>query len=291
MRLILALGFSALLWLAWSQPAGEVRIRFAGTGHPDIVASKPRMQAGIVVDIAGERWLLDAGAGVLARLYDYKVPPETLSHIFLSHLHYDHCLDLGAILLLWQTSGPVPLTTENRRPLHLFGPDGADQMLADLYDKAYGIDGRGRRLLKTPLLQRKRIRDAGVYAGRNYKASFHEVKHANMDCWAIKLETPRGVLVYSGDIGSPLVTKAEDNQEFIDWAKGADMLILDTLHLAPEELARMTAGVKPKTLVLSHLSERVIPLFKYYDLKKTVSLCEKGAAKVVVAEEGMELKL
>jgi ribonuclease BN (tRNA processing enzyme) len=244
--------------------------------------------------VGGERWLLDAGAGVLARLYDNKVPPETLRHIFLSHLHYDHCLDLDAILLLWQTSGPPPVGQQppQRSPLTLWGPDGADKFVNDLYDVAYGVDGRGRRLLKHPLLRRKKSRDAGTYEGKGYKASFHEVKHENrMDCWAVKLETGKGTIVYSGDLGSPIYTKADDNKEFTEWAKGADMLVIDTLHLAPEELGKVTAAVHPKTLVLSHLSERYIPVFKHYDLKKTVDLCQKGAGKVVIAQEGMELKM
>lgn len=292
-RWLFALPFVALLAAARSQPQDRVVVRFIGTGHPDIVAARPRMQSGIVVDIAGERWLLDAGAGVLARLYDYKLPPETLRHIFLSHLHYDHCLDLDAILLLWQTSGPMPFVPrkQQRQPLRLWGPDGTEKMLTDLYDGAYGLDGRGRRLLKTPLLERSNLRQAGAYTGNNYKASFREVKHANMDCWAVKLETPKGVIVYSGDLGSPQYTKAEEHMDFAKWAKDADMLILDALHLASEELGKITATATPKTLVLSHLAERAIPVFKHYDLKKTIELCAKGAKKVVVAEEGMELKL
>lgn len=299
-RLVIAAVFLSLLAVALQQPDTNVRVRFAGTGHPDIVPDKPRMQAGIVVDIGPERWLLDAGAGVFARLYDNKIPIESLNHIFLSHLHYDHCLDLDAILLLWQTSGPPPAGPGNpppvRNPLHLWGPDGAEKFVNDLYDVAYGLDGRGRRLLKNPLFKRTRSRDAGVVQAKNYKTSFHEVKHGNagpdgMDCWGVKFETAKGSIVYSGDIGSPRFTKAEEHKEFAEWAKGADMLIIDTLHLAPEELAGVVGMIKPKTLVLSHLSERFLPVFKHYDLNKTVEMCKRVAGKVIVAQEGMEVKL
>ena len=39
-------------------------------------------------------------------------------------------------------------------------------------------------------------------------------KHENrMDYWGIKLETPTGTIIYSGDLGSPLFTKAEEHKD------------------------------------------------------------------------------
>lgn len=277
---------------AWLAPGPTVRIFFAGTGHPDIYDAKPRMQSGIVVDVGGDRWLFDAGAGILARLFDHRRPPVSLTHIFISHLHYDHCVDLDAILLAWRTGGPAPQPGAPPAPraLTVFGPDGLEKMLADLFDAAYGVDGRGRALLKSPALKRLRNRDAGVFQGKGYKISFREVKHANMDCWAVKVETAQGALVFSGDLGGPNYLKSEDNADFSEWARGARMLIIDTLHLPPEELAKIAAAARPETLVLSHLAERALPVFKHYDLKKTIELCSKNVKRVVVAEEGMQLE-
>jgi ribonuclease BN (tRNA processing enzyme) len=292
LHLALTLVFLAALAGAWFAPGPAVRILFAGTGHPDVYDAKPRMQSGIVVDVGGDRWLFDAGGGTFARLFDHRRPPVTISHIFLSHLHYDHCLDLDAILLAWRTGGPAPKPGAPPAPraLTIFGPDGLEKMLVDLFDAAYGVDGRGRALLKTPAVKRVRNRDAGVYEGKGYKASFREVKHANMDCWAVKVETPQGALVFSGDLGGPRHLKAEDNADFSEWARGARMLIIDTLHIPPEELARIAAAARPDTLVLFHLAERDLPVFQHYDLKKTVELCSKSVKRVVVAEEGMQLE-
>jgi ribonuclease BN (tRNA processing enzyme) len=72
---------------------------------------------------------------------------------------------------------------------------------------------------------------------------------------------------------------------------GVRILFLGTGHLPPEELAKIAARAKPKTLVLSHLSKRFLPVFKHYDLERTVSLCSKEVDKVVVAQDGMELTL
>jgi len=78
--------------LAVAVPDGDaVRIQLLGTGHPDISADKPRMQSAITVDVGGDRWLLDVGAGSVARL----------------------------------GSGPMRRKKgRSQRPLNLWGPDG-----------------------------------------------------------------------------------------------------------------------------------------------------------------------
>jgi len=253
------------------------------------------MQSGIVVDVAGDRWLLDAGAGVVARLYDDKKAPETLDHIFISHLHYDHCVDLDAVLWQWRSigsgAGGAGQQAGAGRRLTIWGPDGLEEMLSDLYNSAYKVDGRGRSLLTSPAIRRKTVRDAGIFDAGAYKVSFREVVHAEMDSWAIRFETSRGVLVFSGDIGGPKQLETEKHADFMKFAAGADMLIVDTLHLPPEVLAAITDAVKPKTMVFTHLTERPIGFAYYYDIDKTVSLARKSAGKVIVAADGMQLEL
>ena len=123
--------------------------------------------------------------------------------------------------------------------------------------------------------------------------SFTEVVHGEgaMDSWAIRFETPKGVLVYSGDIGSPRHLEAREQQGLIELAKGADMLVLDTLHLPPEELEKIVEATGAKTVVFTHLTERPIGFARYYDLDKTVSLAERHAERVVVAQDGLQLEL
>ena len=61
LRVCISMLFVTVLAVAWLRPATDARVLFLGAGHPDIFAGKPRMQSGIVVDVAGDRWLLDAG--------------------------------------------------------------------------------------------------------------------------------------------------------------------------------------------------------------------------------------
>ncbi len=287
-----------------------VNIRFLGTGTPDFVVSNPRMQSGILVDVEGERWLLDAGAGVLARMFDHRIDPASVDHIFISHLHYDHCLDLDAILFAWSMAGPAlgtPDRMRDRKPLNLWGPDGIDKMLSGLYENAYAADGRGRPLLNNPLLVRRHNREGASTKPPKTEVGFSEVRHVpGMDCWAIRLRTPRGAVIYTGDIGNarrpgpvqqpaanrpPGIDTYEAHDDFAKWARGAEMLIIDTLHLSPEVLAKIVATAAPKTVVFSHMAERPIPIFQKYDAKRAAELAGKSGVKVVVATEGMSLTL
>lgn len=287
--------FAAALAFALPVP-DSVRIQFQGTGHPNIASARPRMQSSVTVDVAGERWLLDAGAGAVARLYENGKAPDTLRHIFVSHLHYDHCVDLDAVIWQWRSLGSGPLGRRGKdagRRLNLCGPDGLEEMLSDLYNRAYKVDGRGKALLTNPAIERNTNREAGGFEAEGYNVSFTEVVHGEgaMDSWAIRFETPKGVLVYSGDIGSPRHLEAREQQGLIELAKGADMLVLDTLHLPPEELEKIVEATGAKTVVFTHLTERPIGFARYYDLDKTVSLAERHAERVVVAQDGLELEL
>ncbi len=278
--------------MAMAVPEGDaVRIQFLGTGHPDISADKPRMQSAIAVDVGGDRWLLDVGAGSVARMFDYGKAPESIDHLFVSHLHLDHTLDLDAFLWLWRTGSSHE---ESPGDLNIWGPDGLGDMMAGYYNVAYAADGRGRGLLRAPTIRRKMNREAGVFDSGDYRVSFQEVRHARqMDCWAVKFETPRGTLVYSGDLGSGPDSTAADNGEFLEFAKGADLLIVDTLHLVPDELGKLVESIAPKRVVFSHLAERTgpQPVFRGYDLPKTLRLAAEDAEEVIVAEDGMELGL
>ena len=64
------------------------------------------------------RVLLDAGAGTLAELLCHRTVAE-LDAIWISHLHPDHCSDLGLVRNLL-AYGPAPAAG----PLVVFGPPG-----------------------------------------------------------------------------------------------------------------------------------------------------------------------
>lgn len=67
-------------------------------------------------------YLIDCGEGTQIRMQQHQVKPGKLSHIFISHLHGDHCLGLPGLLSSLHLSGRLA-------DMHIYGPPGLDEWL------------------------------------------------------------------------------------------------------------------------------------------------------------------
>ena len=74
-----------------------MKITLLGTGTP--VPSVRRASAGYMVEVGDDVILFDHGPGCFQRLLETGKWPTEVSHLFLTHLHYDHCLDYVRLLL------------------------------------------------------------------------------------------------------------------------------------------------------------------------------------------------
>ena len=90
------------------------------------------MCSGYVVEIGNDVILLDHGFGAHHRLLELGVPASRVSHLFFTHLHYDHCGDYARLVLTrWdQGAGRVP-------ELKVYGPPP----LASMTEQLFGMDG------------------------------------------------------------------------------------------------------------------------------------------------------
>ena len=287
---------------------GRIEVVVLGSGHPVIDDDHPRMQPATAVLIGDDRWLADAGAGALARLYDHGVPAQSLTHVFLTHLHVDHVVDLDGVLLAWHFATPGKLAgappdarsddgsagrgpkkrlparspgslakqQTGRAELKLYGPTGTAEMVQTLLDKAYGVDGRGRALLRDASFTVQDLSAPTPIEGEGYRVELARVNHAWMDSWALRFETECASVVITGDLGSPLYPGYEDHAELAAFSRGADILVVDALHLAPEVLVRFATEAAPKHLVLSHLSEDTPSFNRGYT---TQGVLEKTSAR------------
>lgn len=79
-----------------------------GTGTPK--PSLKRMSSGSMVSIGPYTLLFGHGPGAHHRLLEAGRRAVNVSHLFFSHLHYDHCLDYARLVLTrWdQGAGQVP---------------------------------------------------------------------------------------------------------------------------------------------------------------------------------------
>src|SRR5262245_55874974 len=98
--------------------ANQIRVVLLGTaaGPPVRVDG-----AGIstLVEAGGDRFLFDAGRGVMQRLAQAGVSMDGVTKLFITHLHSDHILDIPDLYLT-----PWSAPSERKVPLKVWGPDG-----------------------------------------------------------------------------------------------------------------------------------------------------------------------
>ena len=62
-----------------------------GTGTPAPLTH--RAGSSYLLELAGEKLLIDCGPGSVRRLLETGVSPTEIAGLLLTHLHYDHCVD------------------------------------------------------------------------------------------------------------------------------------------------------------------------------------------------------
>ena len=253
-----------------------MRITLLGTGTPR--PSLTNMSSGYMVEVAGDVILFDHGPGSHHRMMEAGKRATDVSHVFFSHLHYDHCLDyLRLLMTRWdQNDGSV-------RELKVYGPPHTRRM-TDLIigeDGIFGPDlkarteheasidvfrsrgGTGRRALPAP--QVTELRSGDVVEGDGWRVTAGSVVHVQpyLVCYGFRLDSGEGSFAYSGDTGPcTAMEKLSD---------GVDVLVHMCQHLtgtepSPEyakacmghlELARLGETAKVRNLVVSHTLSRM----------------------------------
>jgi ribonuclease Z len=254
-----------------------MKVTLLGTGTPS--PSLKRQSSSYLIEIGDDVIIMDHGPGAQHRLLEAGKQSTEVTHVFLSHLHYDHCLDYPRLVLQrWDIGAdlvpdlkvfaPPPI---KRMTEQLFGDGGVfdpditarvkHQGSIDIFEARGGTAPR-----KRPAPEVTEIKPGDVIKGNGWAITVGEASHVQpyLECYGFRLDSDEGSLCYSGDSGG--VCKG-----IIELATGVDVLIhmthyrtgseptsiyravcgnhLDTATVAKE------AGVK--TLVLSHFLEQI----------------------------------
>lgn len=250
-----------------SPPAtGQIRVTLLGT------AAGPPARVGVagistLVEAGDERFLIDAGRGLMQRLVEYGLPMNAVSKLFLTHLHSDHIIDIPDLLLSgW--SGPPP----RRVPLEVWGPAGTRDMLAHL-EQAFALDIHVRRDVDehSPAsgiqVIAQDIREGTVYEKDGVTITAFLVDHGPVTpAYGYRLNYGNRSVCLSGD------TRPSDS--LVAACRGVDVLIHEAIdeavvrknapsqqlyqaivghHTTPEQAADIFHRVRPRLAVFSHI--------------------------------------
>lgn len=195
--------------------------------------------------------LMECGTGIMARLQT-QCRPDQLSGIVISHMHWDHFCDL--MPLRYWFMGAQRSNPNCRIPLVL--PPGGKAILDQLSMLTLPSDGP-----MTAQFDTREYTPGEVIRIGDIALSFAPMVHYSAS-HAIRLQSPTGTLVFSGDTGP--------NDALAPFAAGADALLSEasTLepkpphawgHLSAKEAGATAAAAGVRQLLLTHMAATLDP--------------------------------
>jgi ribonuclease BN (tRNA processing enzyme) len=190
----------------------------------------------------GTPYVVDCGYGTSTGLVGAGVPLNSVRHVFITHHHSDHMLELGPLIYnAWVTG--------LRTPIDVYGPPGTSKMVASFL--AYmELDIRTRmadegRPDPKKLVVVHEVKQAGpVLENDELKVTAARVKHPPIEhAYSYRFDAKDRSIVISGDTAYDPTLAA--------FAKGADVLVHEIMH--PGHLDAILKRVPNATKLLEHL--------------------------------------
>jgi ribonuclease Z len=252
----------------------DIKVTLLGTGAPPPVMH--RFGPSTLVEAGEQKFLFDAGRGVLQRLRQVNVRWQDVHGVFLTHLHSDHVVGFPD---LWLTGWLV--APGRHVPLQVWGPRGTKKMMSHL-EQAYEYDIRirlydDRAAPDGVVLLAEDINEGVVYDKGGVKVTAFEVDHTPVKpAFGYRIDYAGRSVVLSGD------TRVSEN--LIRHAQGVDVLVHEVAapdtfqragvpperaksvvahHVTPEQAGDVFSRAKPKLAVYSHI---VLPIATEQDL-------------------------
>lgn len=279
----------------------KIKVVLLGTGVGPPV-NLQQYGASTLVEAGGIRLLFDCGRGATIRLTQVGVPIGSISHLFLTHLHSDHVIQIPDLLLTGWVGGG------RKAPLQVWGPDGTRNMM-DHLQRAFEFDIHMRRDVDEKAAAEgikvvsNDIKQGVIFDQQGVKVTAFQVDHSPVTpAFGYRIDYRGRSVVLSGD------TRVSEN--LIQFARGADVLVHEVLdaetlralfptnpkfaeailakHTTPEQAGEIFARVKPRLAVYSHApsAPRVIT-----QTRKTYSGPLEGAEDMLTIEIGEKIEV
>ena len=221
-----------------------MRVQFLGCG--DAFGSGGRFNTCFHVTTAESSFLIDCGASSMIALRKFRVDPNAITSIFISHLHGDHFAGLPFLLL------DAQLVSRRSAPLTIAGPPGLAERLGITMEALFPGSAAIERRFPLELIE---LVPGERRAVGGVTVTPHLVRHAcGAPPFALRLESGGKVVAYSGDTEwtEALIPAAQDADLFIAEAYFHDKKIRH--HLDWQSLAPHLPAIRPKRLILTHFS-------------------------------------
>ena len=207
------------------------RIHVLGAGTP--TPTPTRFGSSYVVEVAGEKVLIDCGPATTHKMVKAGLWPTDIDYLFFTHHHFDHDVDYPCFLLCrWDQS----VGRENR--LQVYGPPPTEKFTDDILREDGGLFAHDwKTRVENPSSQQLHVnrggtlprkppdvfaRDVGpgrVFSGGGWEVTAAEAEHVQpyLDSLAYRIDSPEGSMVFTGD--------TQPCESVVELARGADIML------------------------------------------------------------------
>jgi ribonuclease BN (tRNA processing enzyme) len=245
----------------------DIRVIIIGSGTG--VPVENRSPAAIFLRAGNFSALLDIGPGSLSKLPQYRVDAVNLKHIFITHLHPDHVLDLAIFYLI---SDYAPERRKGQS-LNIVGCEGLKNFVSRLMQLFPDIS--------PPTFQVNIVEMANsITELENVKISSTLSGHTNNSV-SFRFDFIMGSLVYTGDC--VYSTKLEE------FCQGADILICECSypqgwktndHMTAQHVGMLAENSKVKQLIVTHLYPPAL------EIDLATQIAKNYSGQIIIAQDG-----
>ena len=237
--------------------ASAIHIRFLGSG--DAFGSGNRMQPCIFFQTQKDRFLLDCGATAMNAMNLWRVDPNRIDFILVSHLHGDHFGGIPFFVIQSQ------LVSKRTRPLLVAGPPGLETRIREAMENMFPGSSTVKRKFSTDFLE---LEEGAPTPIGSLTVTPRRVVHAcGAVPYAFRIECEGRVIAYSGD--------TEWTPGLMEAARGADLFICEAyyfdrnvkFHMNYETLKANQADLACKRIIITHMSNDMLSRLDSVDLE------------------------
>jgi ribonuclease BN (tRNA processing enzyme) len=225
-----------------------MQLRFVGCG--DAFGSGGRCNTCFHVTGDNVNFLIDCGASSLPALRRQGIVCDDIELVLITHFHGDHFAGLPFLLLDAQF-------TRRTRPLVVAGPEGIETRLTQAMEVMFEHSSKTRQRfeLSVVALKPEETRSFGAVNVTPYPVVHGE---SGGPFLAYRIEAEGRVIAYSAD--------TEWTETLIPAARNADLFIAEAYyydrvvknHLSLKTLEAHLPAIRPKRLVLTHMSDDML---------------------------------
>ena len=225
-----------------------MQVQFVGCG--DAFGSGGRYNTCFHVTGEHVNFLIDCGASSLPALKRLNIVRDDIELVLITHFHGDHFAGLPFLLLDAQFS-------RRTRPLVIAGPEGIQMRLTQVMEALFENSSRTKQRFDLSVVA-LRPEETRMFGG--VKVMPFPVVHGESGgpFLAYRVEAEGRVVTYTGDTEwtDTLVPAARDADLFVAEAYCYDKMVKNHLNL--KTLEAHLAEIKPKRLVLTHMSDDML---------------------------------